>query len=127
MPVGSITLNASTGAATPLRAGVPRLRQTKNPSINRYVAALITSVPGSARVCRRAAMFGVSPEIAIGSGLVVPPNCPTTAETGMRRDAHLQRLHQTLVHLGNCCNNLKTGSDRALGIIFMRKGVAEVD
>ena len=50
-----------TGAARPLTAWAPRSESSNRPLTSRRVLSLITTRPGSASACSRAARFGVSP------------------------------------------------------------------
>jgi hypothetical protein len=54
------------GREMPRMGWKPSSRQSKNPAINRYAAALMTTESGAARDCRRAAMFGVTPTADAG-------------------------------------------------------------
>ena len=76
-PLSTRTWYTSSGVEIPLRVWAPRSRHAKYPWTSRCVAALMTTVSGSAIPCTRAAMLGVSPK-ANCSRLPPPPISPTT-------------------------------------------------
>ena len=59
--LGRSTCHAGTGSAMPFSSTAPRSRYSKRSPTSRRVLAAITTVSGSAKACRRAARFGVSP------------------------------------------------------------------
>ena len=76
--VGRNTRNADTGRRMPLSVSSPMLSTAKKPSTRTRVPSLITTVPGQAADCRRAARFGVSPTISCGCRLASSPASVTT-------------------------------------------------
>ena len=92
------------------------------PSWHRVLCETITAF-GAARLCRRAARFGVSP-VTISSCAAHADQIADHDETGGDADAHLQRLAQA--ERGDRLDNRETAAHGALGIILMRQRVAEI-
>ena len=72
------TRQADTGSAKPLRRCGPRSASSNSPPTSRRVAWLITTLPGAASACSRAARFGVSPTTACSCAAPSPIRSPTT-------------------------------------------------
>ena len=73
-----ITAKARTGASMPLSDAGPRSSSSNMPPTRRRVASEMTTLPGSARACSRAARFGVSPTTTSSRAAPSPTRSPTT-------------------------------------------------
>ena len=91
------------------------------------VAALITTVSGSASPCSRAAMLGVSPKASC-SCCVAAANLADDDQPGVNADAHWDAalLRQADIQRSHGLHNPKPGPHGALRIIFMRHRIAKV-
>src|SRR6185369_11470548 len=94
-----------TGSRTPFSISDPRSSTTNTPATRRCVAAVITTVSGSAALCTRAAMLAVSPKI----------------------EPHAVRQLELRVQRPHCVEHREPGADRALGVVLARRRPAEVD
>ncbi len=72
------TRAAITGAPKPLSSTAPRSTYSNRPPVSRRVLGAITTAPGSASACSRAARFGVSPTTACSCASPEPTRSPTT-------------------------------------------------
>ncbi len=77
-PLSRSTRVTMTGMAKPLISTAPRSSYSNNPPVSRRVLGAITTVPGSANACSRAARFGVSPTTACSCEAPWPIRSPTT-------------------------------------------------
>ena len=71
-------LEAGTGPSIPLTSMAPRSRHSKRSPISRRVPAAMTTAPGSAKACSRAATLGVSPTTECSCAGPLPIRSPTT-------------------------------------------------
>ena len=76
--LGPSTRQARTGSAKPFRRLAAEIGDSNRPPTSRRVLCAITTVPGSASACRRAARLGVSPTTACSCGRTLPTRSPTT-------------------------------------------------
>ena len=74
------TENTVVGTAMPLRCCAPRSASSKCSPKSVRVVSLITTCPGVASACRRAAKFGVSPTTASSCDAPSPIKSPTTTK-----------------------------------------------
>ncbi len=78
--LGRSTCHTGTGAAMPFTSTAPRSRYSKRSPTSRCGPAAMTTVSGSARVCSRAARFGVSPTTDCSCADPAPTGSPTTTK-----------------------------------------------
>ena len=70
-------------SAKPLSATIPRSRYSNRPPVSLRVLDEITTAPGSASACSRAARFGVSPTTACSWAAPAPSSPTTTSPVAM--------------------------------------------
>src|SRR5262245_42602206 len=101
----------------------PRSSTTNISATNRCVAAVITTVSGSAAPCTRAATFAVSPKTS-------PPSAITTGP-GVQADAHRQARPgaggERGVEWPHGVHDREACPDRPFRVVLARGGPAEVD
>ena len=85
-----------------------------------------TTAPGSASACSRAARFGVSPTTARSRASPSPIRSPTTTEPGRDPDPRGERLARRRGDAGHGRGDGEAGPDRALGLVLVRPGPAEI-
>ena len=95
------------------------------PSSRRVLSAM-TTVFGSAIPCRRAARFGVSPTIASLLRFARADQVADDHEPGRDPDTHLQQNTGGGLDLQHRLDQGKPGPHRALGIVLMGLGIAEI-
>ena len=78
----------------PLRRRGPRSSSSNRPPSSRRVAWLITTLPGAASACRRAARFGVSPTTASSRAAPFANQLADHDQTGRDADPRCQRRPQ---------------------------------
>src|SRR5262245_34083244 len=102
-------------------------RQSNIRPTSRRVLAEITTSPGAATACSRAARFGVSP-IAARSRLSPAPTCsPTTTSPVAMPTRALSWPATCPVMLSTVTIRGQPCLDRPLRVILMRLGIAEID
>ena len=72
------TVHARSGAGRPFKLDRTSSRYSKRSPVRSRVESEITTLPGSAAACRRAARFGVSPTATVSSDEPDPMRSPTT-------------------------------------------------
>ena len=113
------------GPGMPFSSAAPRSAQENSAPVSRRVAASTTTAPGSARACRRAARFGVSPTTPRSRASPSPMTSPTTTEpVAMPTRAASGPAEVSQARDGR--RRGEAGAHRALGVVLVRRGPAEV-
>ena len=86
----------------------------------------MTTVPGSASACSRAARFGVSPTTACSWAAPAPIRSPTTTSPVAMPTRTCKGDAGGSIELRHGFDQGKPGADRALGIVLMRLRIAEI-
>ena len=121
------TRQTASGSAKPLRRCGPRSSSSNRPPTSRRVAWLITTLPGSASACRRAARFGVSPTTASSRAAPSPIRSPTTTCPVAMPDPGLQPASSAWgLQPSHVFDQLQPGAHRALGVVLVRLRPAEI-
>ena len=124
--LGRSTCQAGTGAAMPLTSTAPRSRYSKRSPTSRRVPAAMTTASGSARACRRAARFGVSPTTDCSCAEPSPIRSPTTTSP-VAIPTRAWSLTDLTSRRPTASIDAQPRPDRPLGIVLMRLRVAEID
>jgi hypothetical protein len=80
-PLGRSAVQARTGALAPFRSLAPRSSSSNRLPRSLRVLSAITTLFGSARPCKRAAWFGVSPTMPRSCASPEPMTSPTTTKS----------------------------------------------
>ena len=118
----------ATGSAKPLSRRGPRSSSSNRPPTSRRVAWLITTLPGAASACSRAARFGVSPTTACSCAAPSPTSSPTTTSPVAIPTRGCQRARPpgATERSADRLDDRQAGPDRALGLVLVRLRPAEV-
>ena len=109
-------------ALQPLRAEIAQLEQ---PPTRRRVAWLITTLPGAASACSRAARFGVSPTTASSCAAPSPIRSPTTTRP-VAMPTRAASGSPAGGSAGRPPRPGEPGPDRPLGLVLVRPRPAEI-
>ena len=94
------TAQAGTGASKPFKGLRPkRLQLERRRQAAAVVDSAITTLPGSASACNRAARLGVSPTTACSCAEPCPIKVADDDEAGRDADADLQTVHRPCVEV----------------------------
>jgi hypothetical protein len=124
-PVPS-TCQAGTPSAKPLSPTVPRSRYSNKPLVNWRVLAEITTAPGLRQGLEASREIWRLTNHRLLLGRSCSDQVADYYQPCRDPDTHLQRRVGTSGELWNSLDETEPGADRALRIVLMRLGVAEI-
>src|SRR5262252_3090770 len=110
----------------PLSSKGPRSRYSKSSPRSRRVLGPITTVPGSASACNRAARFGVSPTTACSCATPWPTRSPTTTSPVAIPTRTCIGSPAVGVEPGHRLDQRQPGPNRPLGVVLVGPRIAEI-
>ena len=110
----------------PLSSRSPRSSSSKPAPSSRRVASAITTWPGAAIPCRRAARFGVSPTTACSCAAPSPTRSPTTTRPVAMPTRAASASPAGLPQLADRRGDRQPRPDGPLGLVLMRPRPAEI-
>src|SRR4029077_17519893 len=117
--------HAGTGSAQPLSAAGPRSRYSNCPPVSRRVLADITTVPGSASTCRRAASFACSPTTACSCEPPSPMRSPTSTTPVAMPTRTCNGASAPVCRLGTASTSARPART-ACSVVLMRLRITEI-